>query len=44
VPKTLATTIAGWRKKFASTADDETFFDQSFAALVKSAYNQIKLR
>jgi glyoxylase-like metal-dependent hydrolase (beta-lactamase superfamily II) len=44
VPKNLATAIDGWHKKFAANAEDATFFDQSFAGLVKSAYNQIRMR
>jgi glyoxylase-like metal-dependent hydrolase (beta-lactamase superfamily II) len=42
-PKNLD--VAGWRRKFAGDdADSQTFFDQSFSALIKAAYNQIKMR
>ena len=34
-----------WREKFSGTnADDQSFFDQSFAGLLKASYNQIKAR
>ncbi|MBI3476182.1 MAG: MBL fold metallo-hydrolase [Acidobacteria bacterium] len=34
-----------WRDKFAgNVAEDQSFFDQSFAGLVKASYNQIKAR
>ena len=34
-----------WRRKFAGeNAEDGDFFDQTFAALIKGAYNQIRLR
>jgi glyoxylase-like metal-dependent hydrolase (beta-lactamase superfamily II) len=37
--------VKRWRERFAGTdKDDAGFFDQSFAGLVKAAYNQIKMR
>jgi hypothetical protein len=42
-PKNLD--VAGWRRKFAGDdVDSQTFFDQSFSALIRAAYNQIKMR
>ncbi|ABF39074.1 beta-lactamase-like protein [Candidatus Koribacter versatilis Ellin345] len=43
VPKALES--KGWKEKFAGkNDDDQSFFDESFAGLVKSSYNQIKAR
>jgi glyoxylase-like metal-dependent hydrolase (beta-lactamase superfamily II) len=43
VPKMLEP--QGWKQKFAGDKqDDQSFFDQSFAGLVKASYNQIKAR
>ena len=37
--------VQGWREKFVGTnAEDTSFFNQSFAGLVKASYNQIKTR
>jgi len=42
-PKALD--AAAWRRKFAGeSTEDGDFFDQSFAALIKASYNQIRLR
>jgi glyoxylase-like metal-dependent hydrolase (beta-lactamase superfamily II) len=36
---------AAWRRKFAGdNAEDGDFFDQSFAALIKATYNQVRMR
>jgi cyclase len=43
IPKNLD--VAAWKKQFAGDdADSQSFFDQSFAALVKGSFNQQRMR